>query len=154
MTPSPLLAKVLRISTPSRLSLDGSVPSSLWSETMLGVCPPYMETSSCNKGEDWLVLCLSLSNLLLMKRTFTELFTMSSQLTTLVQTFDGSNYQLWSKAMKAWLQSQGLWGFVDGTIVCPADPAAGAATAEVATAEAAIAACVMNSLFPKQRFTC
>src|SRR6266404_4067115 len=132
-TPSPVLAKVLRISTPSRLSLNGSVPSSRWSETMLGVCPPYMETSSCNKGEDWLVLCLSLSNLLLMKLTFTELFTMSSQLTTLVQTFDGPNYQLWSKPMKAWLQSQGLWGFVDRTIARPADPAA----AEIATAEAA-----------------
>jgi len=49
---------------------------------------------------------------------------MSSQLTTLVQTFDGSNYQLWSKAMKAWLQSQGLWGFVDRTVVRPVDPAA------------------------------
>src|SRR6266403_830514 len=75
-----------------------------------------------------------------MKCTFTELLTMSSQLTTLVQTFDGSNYQLWSKAMKAWLQSQGLWGFVDGTIVCPADPAAGAAAVEISSAEAAIAA--------------
>ncbi len=68
-----------------------------------------------------------------MKLTFTELFTMSSQLTTLVQTFDGPNYQLWSKPMKAWLQSQGLWGFVDRTIARPADPAA----AEIATAEAA-----------------
>ncbi len=104
-----------------------------------------METSSCNKGEDWLVLCLSLSNSLLMKHTFTELFTMSSQLTTLVQTFNGSNYQLWSKAMKAWLQSQGLWGFVDGTIVCPVDPATGAATAEIAAAEAAIAAWVRSN---------
>ncbi len=100
-----------------------------------------METSPCNKGEDWLVLCLSLSNLLLMKCTFTELFTISSQLTTLVQTFDGSNYQLWSKAMKAWLQSQGLWGFVNQTIVCPVDPA----TAEIAAAEAAIAAWVRSN---------
>ena len=80
-----------------------------------------------------------------MKRTFTELFTMSSQLTTLVQTFDGSNYQLWSKAMKAWLQLQGLWGFVDGTIVRPADPATGAAAADVAAAEAAIAAWVRSN---------
>ncbi len=127
-TPLPLLAKVLCISTPSRLSLKGSVPSSLWSETMLGVCPPYMETSSCNKGEDWL-----------------NYLQMSSQLTMLVQTFDGSNYQLWSKAMKAWLQSQGLWGFVDRTIVHPADPAAGAATAEIAAAEAAIAAWVRSN---------
>jgi len=70
---------------------------------------------------------------------------MSSQLTTLVQTFDGSNYQLWSKAMKAWLQSQGLWGFVDGTIVRPADPAAGAAAEEIAAAEAAIAAWVRSN---------
>ena len=66
---------------------------------------------------------------------------MSSQLTTLVQTFDRLNYQLWSKVMKAWLQSQGLWGFVDGTIVHPADPA----TAEIATAEAAIAAWVRSN---------
>src|SRR6267378_2863629 len=70
---------------------------------------------------------------------------MSSQLTTLVQTFDGSNYQLWSKAMKAWLQSQGLWGFVDGTVVRPADPAAGAAAADIAAAEAAIAAWVRSN---------
>src|SRR6266404_2143640 len=55
--PSPLSVKVLRISTPSRLSLDGSVPSSLWSETMLGVFAPYMEISSCNKGEiGWFLL--------------------------------------------------------------------------------------------------
>ncbi len=80
-----------------------------------------------------------------MKHTFTELYTMSSQLTTLVQTFDGSNYQLWSKAMKAWLQLQGLWGFVDGTIVRPADPATGAAAADVAAAEAAIAAWVRSN---------
>src|SRR5882757_8751691 len=70
-----------------------------------------------------------------MKCTFTELSTMSSQLTTLVQTFDGSNYQLWSKAMMAWLHSQCLWVFVDGTIVSPAD----AAAAGTGTAEAAIA---------------
>src|SRR6266404_3319653 len=80
-----------------------------------------------------------------MKCTFTELSTMSSQLTTLVQTFDGSNYQLWSKTMKAWLQSQGLWGFVDRTIVCPVDPAAGAAAAEIAAAQAAIAAWVRSN---------
>src|SRR6266404_2322625 len=85
-----------------------------------------------------------------MKCTFTELSTMSSQLTTFVQTFDGSNYMLWSKAMKAWLQSQGLWGFVDGTIVRPADPAAGAAAADIAAAdiaaaEAAIAAWVRSN---------
>src|SRR6266404_9990119 len=80
-----------------------------------------------------------------MKCTFIELSTMSSQLTMLVQTFDGSNYQLWSKVMKAWLQSQGLWGIVNRTIVHPADPAAGAATAEIAAAEAAIAAWVRSN---------
>jgi len=47
--------------------------------------------------------------------------------------------------MKAWLQSQGLWGFVDRTIVRPVDPAAGAAAAEIAAAEAAIAAWVRSN---------
>jgi len=46
---------------------------------------------------------------------------MSSQLTTLVQTFDGSNYQLWSKTMKAWLTISRPLGFVDRTIVRPVD---------------------------------
>src|SRR5882757_2227901 len=44
---------------------------------------------------------------------------MSSQLTTLVPVFDGSNYGIWSKAIKAFLMSQGLWGHVDGTITEP-----------------------------------
>ena len=48
---------------------------------------------------------------------------MSTQLTQLVPIFDGSNYGIWAKAMKAFLMAQGLWGFVDGTITAPADPA-------------------------------
>jgi hypothetical protein len=33
---------------------------------------------------------------------------MSSQLATLVPVFDGTNYLVWSRAMKAYLQSQGV----------------------------------------------
>src|SRR6266436_1124125 len=83
-----------------------------------------METSPCKKGEDWLVLCLSLSNLLLMKCLQNNHTKMSSQLTSLVSSFDGSNYGLWSKSMKAFLMSQGLWAYVDGTISAPIAPIA------------------------------
>ena len=108
------------------------------------VCTPSMELSSPHRGV--LAGFVSLTQYHVTDgRSFTELFTMSSQLTLLVQTFNGSNYQLWSKAMKAWLQSQGLWGFVDGMIAHPADPVAGAANAEIATAEAAIAAWVRSN---------
>src|SRR6267378_4295070 len=92
--------------------------------TTLGVCPPYMETSPCNKGEDWLVLCLSLSNSLLMKHSQNYYMKMSSQLTSLVSSFDGSNYGLWSKSMKAFLMSQGLWSYVDGSTSAPIAPIA------------------------------
>ena len=44
---------------------------------------------------------------------------MSTQLTHLVPIFDGSNYGLWAKAIKAFLMAQGLWGYVDGTIAQP-----------------------------------
>jgi transposase InsO family protein len=44
---------------------------------------------------------------------------MSSQLTNFVPVLDGSNYGLWSKAMKAFLQSQGLWGYAEGTFATP-----------------------------------
>ena len=53
---------------------------------------------------------------------------MSTQLTQLVPVFDGSNYGIWSKAIKAFLMAQGVWGYVDGTIAQPAG-AAGAAPA-------------------------
>ena len=43
--------------------------------------------------------------------------TMSSQLTSLVPLFDGSGYITWAKAIKAFLMSQGLWGFVSGTFI-------------------------------------
>jgi transposase InsO family protein len=47
---------------------------------------------------------------------------MSSQLTTFVQVFDGQNYGIWSKAMRAFLMAQGLWGFTDGTNTEPYPP--------------------------------
>jgi hypothetical protein len=45
--------------------------------------------------------------------------TMSSQLATLVPVFDGTNYLVWSRAMKAYLQSQGLFGYTDGSLTIP-----------------------------------
>ena len=47
---------------------------------------------------------------------------MSSQLSTVVPVFDRSNYQLWAKAMKAYLMSQGLYGHVSGTVIEPPYP--------------------------------
>ena len=44
---------------------------------------------------------------------------MSNQLTTLVTVFDGTNFTLWSCQMRAYLQSQGLWGFCTGDIPKP-----------------------------------
>jgi hypothetical protein len=44
---------------------------------------------------------------------------MSSQLATLVPVFDGTNYLVWSCAMKAYLQSQGLFGYTDGSLTIP-----------------------------------
>ncbi len=44
---------------------------------------------------------------------------MSSQLTSLVPVFDGSNWSTWFKAMTAFFMSQGLWGYVAGTITVP-----------------------------------
>ncbi len=44
---------------------------------------------------------------------------MSSQLTSLVLVFDGSNWSTWSKVMIAFFMSQGLWGYVAGTIPAP-----------------------------------
>jgi hypothetical protein len=45
--------------------------------------------------------------------------TMSSQLATLVPVFDSTNYLVWSRAMKAYLQSQGLFGYTDGSLTIP-----------------------------------
>src|ERR1700752_4239889 len=45
--------------------------------------------------------------------------TMSQQLTSLVPVLDGSNYGLWSQAIKAYLMSLGLWGYVTGDIEHP-----------------------------------
>src|SRR6202046_4814307 len=56
---------------------------------------------------------------------------MSSQLTSLVPVFDGSNWAVWSKNMQAFFMSQGLWGYVDGSIVLPAG--AGVDPADIAT---------------------
>ena len=47
---------------------------------------------------------------------------MSSQLTSLTTVFDGTNYQLWAKQMQAFLMSQGLWGYAEGTIDEPLFP--------------------------------
>ena len=45
--------------------------------------------------------------------------TMMSQLTSLVPIFDGQNYNLWAQPIKVFLMSQGLWGYVDGSITAP-----------------------------------
>jgi gag-polypeptide of LTR copia-type len=50
---------------------------------------------------------------------------MSSNVASLVPILDGANYGIWSKAMKAYLMSLGLWGYADGTLE---EPAADAAT--------------------------
>ena len=44
---------------------------------------------------------------------------MSNTLTNLVTVFDGTNFALWSRQMRAYLQSQGLWGYCTGTIIKP-----------------------------------
>jgi hypothetical protein len=60
---------------------------------------------------------------------------MSSQLATLVPVFDGTNYLVWSRAMKAYLQSQGLFGYTDGSLTIPVSiPAVAASPAVPATA--------------------
>src|SRR6266568_3497062 len=51
---------------------------------------------------------------------------MSSQLTSLVPIFDGSNWSTWSKVMTTFFMSQGLWGYVAGTITVPVINAAAA----------------------------
>src|SRR6266702_765830 len=44
---------------------------------------------------------------------------MSSQLTSLIPIFDGSNWSIWSKAMTTFFMLQGLWGYIEGTIAVP-----------------------------------
>jgi hypothetical protein len=59
---------------------------------------------------------------------------MSSQLATLVPVFDGTNYLVWSHAMKAYLQLQGLYGYTDGSLTIPVSiPAVAASPAVPAT---------------------
>ena len=43
---------------------------------------------------------------------------MSDQTAKLVPVLDGSNYAAWSKAMKAYLMSQSLWGYANATLTC------------------------------------
>jgi gag-polypeptide of LTR copia-type len=50
---------------------------------------------------------------------------MSNNVASLVPILDGANYGIWSKAMKAYLMSLGLWGYVDGTLAEPATDADG-----------------------------
>jgi hypothetical protein len=60
---------------------------------------------------------------------------MSSQLATLVPIFDGTNYLVWSRAMKAYLQLQGLFGYTNGSLTIPISiPAVAASPAVPATA--------------------
>src|ERR1700752_2765101 len=62
---------------------------------------------------------ITLSFRLVLMTTLALQLTMSQQLTSLVPVLDGSNYGLWSQAVKAYLMSLGLWGYVTGNIECP-----------------------------------
>ena len=44
---------------------------------------------------------------------------MSQNVSNLIPVLDGSNYGIWSKAMKAYLMSVGLWGHVSNTVPMP-----------------------------------
>ena len=46
---------------------------------------------------------------------------MSNNATLFVPILDGSNYGLWSTAMKAFLMSLGLWAHVTGVTAAPAE---------------------------------
>jgi hypothetical protein len=50
---------------------------------------------------------------------------MSTNIASLVPILNSANYGIWSKAMKAFLMSLGLWGYADRTL---AEPAADADT--------------------------
>ena len=47
---------------------------------------------------------------------------MSSQLTTLTTVFNSQDYNTWSKAMRAFLMAQGLWGYCSGDLSEPFEP--------------------------------
>ncbi|TFK17340.1 hypothetical protein FA15DRAFT_553152, partial [Coprinopsis marcescibilis] len=55
---------------------------------------------------------------------------MSSSALNLVPTLNGNNWIQWSDMMTAYLQSQGLWLYVDGVIHLPDDAPSGATAAE------------------------
>jgi hypothetical protein len=65
--------------------------------------------------------------------------TMSSQLATLVPIFDGTNYLVWSRAMKAYLQSQGLFGYTNGSLTIPVSIPAVAASPVVPATSSSLA---------------
>src|SRR5579863_8181439 len=48
--------------------------------------------------------------------------TMSSSLEKLVPILDGTNYREWSVMMQAYLQTQELWDYVNGTAEMPVEP--------------------------------
>ena len=61
---------------------------------------------------------------------------MSNSLLNLVPVLDGTNYRVWSRSMKAYLRSQDLWLYVNGTWMCPGFADAAHPTAEERTARA------------------
>ena len=61
---------------------------------------------------------------------------MSNALINLVPVLDGTNYQVWSQTMKAYLRSQDLWLYADGTWMCPGSADAAHLIAEEHTARA------------------
>src|SRR6201984_1837554 len=65
--------------------------------------------------------------------------TMSGNTLSLVPILDGTNYGVWSSAMKAYLMSQGLWPHAAGTAVRPDEAAPKAEPHIVAAANARIA---------------
>ena len=46
----------------------------------------------------------------------------TSQLAASVPIFDGSNFLAWAKPMRAFLMSQGLWGYASGDLADTAFP--------------------------------
>ena len=61
---------------------------------------------------------------------------MSNSLINLVPVLDGTNYQVWSRSMKAYLRSQDLWLYTNGTWMRPGFAGAAHPTAEECTARA------------------
>jgi hypothetical protein len=62
---------------------------------------------------------ITLSFRLMLMTTLAFQLIMSQQLTSLIPVLDGSNYRLWSQAIKAYLMSLGLWGYVTGNLEHP-----------------------------------